>query len=266
MTNDDRVLPQSKQKHNRVKGSNSPQGDALSSAPLPLFDMYRGFLPLWRKITDWGWYKEGNTARVFIHLLLKANREQKYYLGHLIKPGQVVAGRKKLSVDLGLSEQQIRTALNHLKSTNEITTQSTSKFSIITLTNWGKHLPQNYSKTRKSTSELTSNQPASNQQVTTTNKDKKEEKDKNKKSVFNGEKFPFLTDEVFSSALKDYLEMRKKIRRPATDRAIELALIQLHKFTSATAIKMLEKSISSSWQGLYPLKDTDKPKGDMNRL
>ena len=142
--------------------------------------MHRGYFPLWRKIVDWGWYKEGNTVRVFIHLLLKTNREKKDYMGHEILPGQCVTGRKNLSQELGLSEQQIRTALRHLKATNEVTIMSTPKFSVITLNNYFKYLPKNYRKQEKSTSEITINQPATNQQLTTTNKDKKEDKDKDK--------------------------------------------------------------------------------------
>src|SRR3990167_7635558 len=75
----------------------SSQEEAFPLPPaLPYDNMYRGYFPLWRKIVDWGWYKEGNTARVFLHLLLMANFADKHYLGHIIKRGQCVAGRKSL--------------------------------------------------------------------------------------------------------------------------------------------------------------------------
>ena len=131
----------------------------------------KGYFPLWRKITEWGWYRNGNTMRVFVHLLLLCNHKERNYMNYKILPGQCVNGRKKLSADLGLSEQSIRTAINHLKSTNELTSKNYNKFSIITI--------NNYSKYTISTSESTNNQPAINQQLTTP-KNYKNEKNYNK--------------------------------------------------------------------------------------
>ena len=98
-----------------------------------------GYIKIHRKMKDWGWYKDPSTFRVFIHLLLSASYKEEDYRGHHIMPGQVVCGRKQLAKDLGLSERTIRTALNHLKSTNEITIKTTNKFSIITIEKWGKY-------------------------------------------------------------------------------------------------------------------------------
>lgn len=98
-----------------------------------------GYIKIHRKMKDWGWYKDPNTFRVFIHLLLSASYKEEDYRGHHIMPGQVVCGRKQLAKELGVGEQTIRTALNHLISTNEITIKVTNKFSIITIRKWGKY-------------------------------------------------------------------------------------------------------------------------------
>ena len=98
-----------------------------------------GFIKLHRKMKKWGWYKDPNTFRVFVHLLLSASYKEVDYRGHHIMPGQVVCGRKQLAEELGLGEQTIRTALNHLKSTNEVAIKSTNKFSIVTIVNWAKY-------------------------------------------------------------------------------------------------------------------------------
>lgn len=95
-----------------------------------------GFVKLYRKMVSWGWYTDGNTFRVFLHLLLTASYEDNEFRGHKIRAGQVVTGRKRLAADLGMSERAVRTALNHLKSTNEITIKATNRFSIITIENW----------------------------------------------------------------------------------------------------------------------------------
>lgn len=98
-----------------------------------------GFIKMHRKMVDWDWYKDPNTFRVFVHLLLSASYKETEFRGHKIKPGQVVCGRKQLAEELGVGEQTIRTALNHLISTNEITIKPTNKFSIITIKKWGKY-------------------------------------------------------------------------------------------------------------------------------
>ena len=35
--------------------------------------MANRWVKLFEKITEWEWYKDSNTARVFFHLLVKAN-------------------------------------------------------------------------------------------------------------------------------------------------------------------------------------------------
>lgn len=94
------------------------------------------FLKLHRKILGWEWYSDPNTFRLFTHLLLTANFKINRWQGVEIQPGQLITGRKALAKELRLSEQEIRTSLNKLKSTNEITIKSTNKFSIITICKW----------------------------------------------------------------------------------------------------------------------------------
>ncbi len=66
--------------------------------------------------------------------------------------------------------------------------------------------------------------------------------------------YSHLKDEKFLSSFKDFLKMRTKIRKPTTERAQELILIELQKYDLQTATKMLEQSIIKDWQDVYPLK------------
>ena len=95
-----------------------------------------GYIKLHRKMTEWEWYKDIPTKTLYIHLLLKANWSPINYQGVVIESGTVVTTIKELSDETHLSIQQTRTAISHLKSTNEITIQTSSKFSIITLLNY----------------------------------------------------------------------------------------------------------------------------------
>lgn len=58
-------------------------------------DPSRGFVAIPRGLTDWEWYSEPNTARLFIHLLLTANWSQKQWQGITIHPRR--AGHEPIS-------------------------------------------------------------------------------------------------------------------------------------------------------------------------
>jgi len=126
-------------------------------------------------------------VHLFIHLLLMANHKDGAWQGIKVLRGQVITGRKTLSENTGLSEQSIRTCIKRLKSTNEITSKSTSKFSIITICNYDKYNTEksatNQHNNQPANQQSTSNQPAINQQLTTNKNDKNDKNDNNGKNV-----------------------------------------------------------------------------------
>lgn len=110
-----------------------------------------------------------------MNLLLMANWTDSEWQGMTIKRGQLATGRKALAAQTGLSEQTVRTSLNHLKSTGEITITSTNKFSLITIVNYGKFQDVPEMLTSTSTNSLTNDQPATNQQLTTNEQEEPKE-------------------------------------------------------------------------------------------
>ena len=118
----------------------------------------KGFVKLYRSLLDWEWYQDANTMRVFMHCLLKANYKDKRWQGIVIPKGSFVSSRGKLAQELHLSEQNVRTALNHLKSTGEITIKSTKKYTIYTVNNWDYFQEDNQLPNQP----LTNNQPTAN--------------------------------------------------------------------------------------------------------
>lgn len=125
-----------------------------------------GWIKIHRQILDWEWYSDINAFRLFMHLILKANHKEKKFKGLVLNAGSVVTSRDILAIEIGLSVQQIRTALNKLKSTNEITIKSNSQGTVIEIVN--------YSKYQLSTNESTIEQPINNHQTTTNNNVNKE--------------------------------------------------------------------------------------------
>lgn len=115
--------------------------------------MNETWIKLHTKFLNWGWYKNKNTKILFIHCLLKANWQDGYFEGVEVKRGSFVTGRKQLSKELGLSEQEVRTSINHLKSTNEITITSTKNFSIISINNYDKYQVVNQQINQRATNE-----------------------------------------------------------------------------------------------------------------
>ena len=127
-----------------------------------------GWIKLHRQILEWEWYSDNNCFRLFLHLLLKANHKEKRFKGIELKVGSIVTSRDLLARETGLSSQQIRTALNKLISTNEITSETSSQGTILQIVSYEKY--------QVATNEITNEQPTSNQQSTTNNNVKKEKK------------------------------------------------------------------------------------------
>lgn len=96
-----------------------------------------GYIRIDRKILDWEWYSDINTSRLFLHLLLKANWKSGRFQGIEVPIGSLVTSYNVLAAETGLSVRNVRTALSHLQSTGEVTIKSHSKFSIISIKNYG---------------------------------------------------------------------------------------------------------------------------------
>lgn len=138
-----------------------------------------GYIALHRSILDWEWYEDINVSRLFIHLLLRANHADNKWQGIEIKRGQLLTSRDHLASESRLSIMQVRTSLNKLKSTSEITIKTTSRYSLITINNYNLYQSGNQPTNKR----VTSNQPASNQQVTTNNNDNNDNNEKKENAV-----------------------------------------------------------------------------------
>ena len=101
-----------------------------------------GFILLHRSILRWEWYGDLNTARLFIHLLLTVNYEPQRWQGIAVERGQRVASLAKLADETGLTVKQVRTALEHLKRTGEVTHTATSKYGLFTVNHYDRYQPR----------------------------------------------------------------------------------------------------------------------------
>ena len=207
----------------------------------------KGYIKLDRKLLNWGWFRNGDMLKLWIYLLLTAKHQDVVEDGMEIKRGQVRFGRKQASKDLQISEQSIRTCINRLKSTNEITTESTNKCTLITIIKYDEYQGSGRKSTTKSTNKSTCNQPATNQQLTTYKNDKNV---KNSINIYKGH-----SDE-FVETMDSFREMRKSIKKPLTERAEQMILNRLSELATNEyqQIEILNQSIVNCWQNVYPLK------------
>ena len=151
--------------------------------------MRDGYIKLHRKILDNPISKKSDYAWLWTVLLLKANhKETKFVFNNetlILKPGQLLTGRKKLASETGINESQIYKILNFLEKEHQIEQQKTNKFTVITVLKWANYQGD---KTKK---EQQKEQP-SNNQVTTkeqqSNTYKNDKNVKNDKNTYKSEK------------------------------------------------------------------------------
>ena len=193
-----------------------------------------GWIKLHRKILDWEWYSDPNTFRVFLHLMLKANHKEKRFKGIELIKGSVVTSRDILAMETGLSVRQVRTALDKLKSTNEVAIKTSSKGTIIQLVNYDKY--------QLEASESTNERPANDQQTTT---NKNEKKEKNNTYSF----LASLLDNGFDEKLsREWMEVRKQLKAVNTETAFNSFMSQVQKH-GGDRNHILRKCVERSWKG-----------------
>ena len=125
-----------------------------------------GYVLLNRNILNWRWATTPKTAYLFIIMILHANYKTMDFKGVEIKRGQLVTSIQSLAKSTGLTPQEVRTGILHLKSTKEITEQVTHKYRIITIVNYNDYQEA----TNRSTKKSTNNQQSINKVSTTREK------------------------------------------------------------------------------------------------
>lgn len=141
--------------------------------------MEQGYVKLWRKCLDSGLLKNPTAWQLFGYLLLKAtHRAHRQLVGGMVfdlHPGDVIFGRSKAADDLCVGEQSIRTALKLLEKLEIVTSKSTNKCTVISFVNWDRYQDEQPAPNQQTNQQLTSNQPAPNQHLTTNKNERKKE-------------------------------------------------------------------------------------------
>lgn len=216
------------------------------------------YIKLDRKIAEWEWFTDSNTLKLWIYLLVNAQYQDSSYKGIEVKRGQLITGRKKLAEQLEMSEQQIRTCLDHLQATNEITIKPTNKYSLITIEKYGLYQGDDDGNNQQNNQQ--DNQRATNKQPTNNhNKRNKEIKNIRNKEIY-------IYSGQFLSALDEFKKMRKTIKKPLTVEAEKRLINRLKSLSTSEEeqIQMLNNATDHCWLSVYALKKQEeaKPSGE----
>lgn len=92
-----------------------------------------------RNIERWRWYQDANTMRVFLHLLLHANISDHDFQRETIRRGSLATSYGKIAETLGITYRQARTAVEHLKSTQEVAVKQRPKYLVISIVNYEEY-------------------------------------------------------------------------------------------------------------------------------
>ena len=95
-----------------------------------------GYVKLNRNLLDWRWYRDANTIRVFLHLLLSANFKDQPFENIIVRRGEVATSYGAIAEALHISARQARTAVTHLKVSGTVSVKQYSKFQVISIISW----------------------------------------------------------------------------------------------------------------------------------
>lgn len=230
--------------------------------------MEKGFIKLHRSILEWGWWGDINTSRLFIYMLIKANPANKNWRGIDVERGSFITSRAILSADTGLTDQQIRTALNHLQNTNEITIKSTNKTTKITVTNYDKYQQSafvnqpaeqptsNQQNVEQVTNKTHDEQPANNQ-YEEVKEEKKEEKKKEDTKVSSKKEKSLFLQKLLSFGIEeqvaeDWIAIRNAKKASKSNTALKIIENALHSIKvkyGISANDAISICVSKGWYG-----------------
>lgn len=250
-----------------------------------------GWIKLHRKVLDcWIWQeKPYDKARAWVDLLLLAMHHDKKLLIEnevvIVPRGSFMTSIVKLANRWGWSRCKAMRYLELLESEQMLNTKRTPKGTLVTIVKYEDYqIGEVADDTTVDTTLDTSNDTTNDTPLDTTDDTTVDTQNKNIKNIKNDKnvkknnnrvaKAPdayYPNDEKLNQAFIDFMEMRKKIKKPMTDRAITLAMNKLKELSTLPfsdtmdndlAIQILEQSTMNCWQSLYPINKSSGKQGN----
>jgi hypothetical protein len=235
------------------------RGEPWSVRPYSLYLIVKKMdwrIKIHRKINDREWRDNPNTFCVFMHCIFLANFEDKKWHWENIPRWSFVTSYWNLSNHTWISIRGIRTSIEHLKTTWELTTKTTNKYTLITVVWYDKY---QYNE-KQTTSKTTNNWQTTDNQTTTTKEYKnirtKEDKEKNNTKVlatpeFGNTDINFLLEKIkiYNNGIVDWTQKeQRQYWKLLLDKLNKIESVQSWKYT---AIEILEIILKIVWENSY---------------
>lgn len=152
-----------------------------------------GWIKIHRKMLDNPVvFKDADHLAVWMYLLLEATHQDypKMFGGKkiVLKPGQLITGRKVISEKTGVEESKVKRILKVFKSEQQIDQQAERYGSIITILSWDKYQCNDQQNAQQVTNEC----PTSDQRVTTLQEHKNRRTQEQKKDIYSSERIEII--------------------------------------------------------------------------
>ena len=183
--------------------------------------MPNGWIKLYRKMLDWEWFSEPSTTSLFLYFLLSANPEDKQWKGMVVKRGQFVTSINSACEKCGITPRAFRTSLKRLIATNEVTSKTTSKYTIITICNYDCYQFQEGLSDKESdkvNDKRTTNERQSKRQSKRQTKDKENDKVNDKASDKVNDKEHLLATPCDSDSCEHCEDLSDKVNDKVNDK------------------------------------------------
>ena len=200
-----------------------------------------GWIKIHRSILEWEWWDDRNTRDLFIFIIISANHKNKSWHG---------------------KEIPVRTSLDKLKSTGEITDKSTNEYRIITVCNYDRYQTkqEDFQQAIQQTEQQANNkQVTSEQQANNNNQEYKKERSKEEKedtNVSSKNKFSFLDELVAVGVDKqiaeDWIKVRKTKKLSQTETALNGTIKSLKEIENIYGLSFndaIRICVEHSWGG-----------------
>lgn len=167
-----------------------------------------GWIRVHRKIIDASWFNKSEYVHLWLYLLLKANhKDQEIFIGNekiLVKRGQLLTSRHKLSEVVHIQENKIYRILKCFENEHQIEQRKTKKYTVISIVNYDI-----YQKSEQDNEQQMNNKRTTDEQQMNTNN--------NDKNIYL-----YLLNKYRRENRKDFNEYMKKMRELREDPQYEL--------------------------------------------
>jgi hypothetical protein len=215
----------------------------------------RGYIKIYRSLFDNPVVcKDNDHLAVWLYLLCDAtHKDYPVMFGGeriTLKPGELTTGRNRIALKLNIHSSKVQRILKCFEIEQQIEQRTDRQCRLISIVNW-----EEYQNDEQRNGQRVNNEWTTSEQRVNTKQTHKHKNTETHKNIYSD-----LPVEIVES-FEAFTDMRKKIKKPLTDKAIEMLLKKLNQLSggdSKKSIQILDQSTMNSWASVYPLNEPKK--------